>query len=144
VRRQVLLDDVVRLLERARDSRLEVLRQFLQLPAARVFLPRSAHGPALFSRLVDLDVLLSRAETRLMRDSDPMRAFDARSRLERDICQLHILLIELCAGLAATYDLEPTDPAVIDALRRLRARADQVPEPIEGKEALRSSVAVPR
>ncbi len=119
-RRQALIDEITRLLQRTRDSRLDILRQFLQMPSARVFLPRSSQGSVLFSRMVDLDVLFSRAEQRLQRDSDPMQAFEARTHLERDICQLHILLIEISAGLAATYDLEPADPAVIVALKRIR------------------------
>ncbi len=119
-RRQMLLDEIAHLLQRARESRLEILRQFLQMPSGRVFLPRSSQGSVLFSRMVDLDVLFSRAEQKLHRDADPTQAFEQKTRLERDICQLHVLLIEICAGLAATYDLEPADPAVIAAVRRIR------------------------
>jgi hypothetical protein len=125
-RRQALLADISRLLARARDGRLEMLRQFLQVPGTRVFIPRSSQGPALFSRIVDLDVLYARTERRLLRDAHPMTAHETRTRLERDLCELHVLLVEFCADLALTYDLEPTDPAVLEAVRRKRAEAGAV------------------
>ena len=120
-RRRALMADVSRLLARTRDGKLDVLRQFLQIPNGRVFIPRSSQGPALFSRIVDLDVLFARAEQKLLRNADPLIGYETKARLERDICELHVLLIELCADLAATYDLEPTDPAVRQALKRKRA-----------------------
>ena len=119
-RRRAILADLAILMRRSRDGKLEVLRQFLQIPNGRLFLPRSSQGPALFSRLVDLDVLFARAEQRLLRAANPMAGYEAKARLERDLCELHLLLIELCADLAATYDLEATDPAVQQALRRRR------------------------
>jgi hypothetical protein len=120
-RRQVLIDDIFQLLRRARDGKLDVLRQFLQVPNGRVFLPRSSQGPALFSRIVDLDALFARAEQQLMRTVDPLAGYETKARLERDLCELHVLLIELCADLAATYRLEATDPAVLAAMKRRRA-----------------------
>jgi len=121
-RRRMLAADIERLLARAREGRLEMVRQFLLRPTARVFVPRSAQGPALFARLTDLDALFARAEQKLLRQPDPYPAFETKARLERDLCELHVLLIELCADLAVAFGLEASDPAIVAAMKRIRER----------------------
>jgi len=121
--RESAIAEIGKLLLRTRDTRLQLVRQFLHSPSGRVFFPRSSQGPGLFARIVDLDVSYARVEQKLVRIPDPLDAYAKRARLERDICDVHVLLIELCAELANSYGLEPQDPAVIRALERRRSAA---------------------
>ncbi len=106
------------------DRRLYVVRRLIQTPGARVFVPRSAAGANLFSRIVDLDAIYARCEQKLWRRATSDAMTD-KQELERQLMELNTTLVDIAAHMAVTHGVEDKgfDAAVVARVRDMRAQA---------------------
>jgi len=140
-RREDTMSGIVRSLSRVPNGKLSGVERLVNSPTGRVFTPRSSYGFLLFNRLVTVDAVYGRCEQQVIRRASSLETFDDKVALERRMFELNAFLIEFVADMALTLKVEDAvrDPAIEEAIRRLKAERESSAQPGKAARAGRAS-----